>query len=62
MVLDEPTSDSAASRLVSTLSAMARKGCTVLLSVHLPSSRVWMFDFVLLLAQGSHLAAGVSSD
>ncbi|KAM0910242.1 hypothetical protein ACQ4PT_014282 [Festuca glaucescens] len=64
LVLDEPTSDStAASRLVSTLSVLSRKGRTVLLPMLRPSSRVYRkFDPVLLLAEGSHLAAGVSSD
>jgi ABC-type multidrug transport system ATPase subunit len=65
LVLDEPTSDStAASRLVPTLSALSRKERLVLLSVHQPpSSRVYQtFDSVLLLAEGSQLAAVVSSD
>jgi hypothetical protein len=39
---------------------LSRKGRTVLLSMLRPSSRVYRkFDSVLLLAEGSHLAAGV---
>ncbi|XP_066339477.1 ABC transporter G family member 25-like [Miscanthus floridulus] len=66
LVLDEPTSgldSTAAARLVATLSALARKGRTVVLSVHQPSSRVYsMFDSVLLLAEGSCLYIGAGRD
>ncbi|XP_062182788.1 ABC transporter G family member 25-like [Phragmites australis] len=66
LILDEPTSgldSTAAARLVATLSALARKGRTVVLSVHQPSSRVYrMFDSVLLLAEGSCLYYGASRD
>ncbi|KAL5204211.1 hypothetical protein ABZP36_009082 [Zizania latifolia] len=66
LVLDEPTSgldSTAAARLVATLSALARKGRTVVMSVHQPSSRVYrMFDSVLLLAEGSCLYFGAGRD
>ncbi|TVU26470.1 hypothetical protein EJB05_29018, partial [Eragrostis curvula] len=66
LVLDEPTSgldSTAAARLVATLSALARKGRTVVMSVHQPSSRVYrMFDAVLLLAEGSCLYYGAGRD
>ncbi|CAM0874680.1 unnamed protein product [Alopecurus aequalis] len=66
LVLDEPTSgldSTAASRLVATLSALARKGRTVVLSVHQPSSRVYRsFDSVLLLAEGSCMYYGPGRD
>lgn len=66
LVLDEPTSgldSTAAARLVATLSALARKGRSVVLSVHQPSSRVYrMFDSVLLLAEGSCLYFGAGRD
>ncbi|KAF8730999.1 hypothetical protein HU200_016879 [Digitaria exilis] len=66
LVLDEPTSgldSTAAARLVSTLSALARKGRTVVMSVHQPSSRVYrMFDSVLLLAEGRCLYFGAGGD
>ncbi|KAE8804495.1 hypothetical protein D1007_19533 [Hordeum vulgare] len=66
LVLDEPTSgldSTAASRLVATLSALARKGRTVVLSVHQPSSRVYRaFDSVLLLSEGSCMYHGPGRD
>ncbi|KAL6870853.1 hypothetical protein ACP4OV_014701 [Aristida adscensionis] len=66
LILDEPTSgldSTAAARLVATLSALARRGRTVVLSVHQPSSRVYrMFDAVLLLAEGSCLYYGAGRD
>ncbi|KAL6658306.1 hypothetical protein ACP70R_003893 [Stipagrostis hirtigluma subsp. patula] len=66
LILDEPTSgldSTAAARLVATLSALARKGRTVVMSVHQPSSRVYrMFDSVLLLAEGSCLYYGAGRD
>ncbi|KAM0867859.1 hypothetical protein ACQ4PT_041681 [Festuca glaucescens] len=66
LVLDEPTSgldSTAASRLVATLTALARKGRTVVLSVHQPSSRVYRaFDSVLLLAEGSCMYYGPGRD
>ncbi|KAG8088844.1 hypothetical protein GUJ93_ZPchr0011g28178 [Zizania palustris] len=66
LVLDEPTSgldSTAAARLVATLSALSRKGRTVVMSVHQPSSRVYrMFDSVLLLAEGSCLYFGAGRD
>ncbi|CAO2141065.1 unnamed protein product [Urochloa humidicola] len=66
LVLDEPTSgldSTAAARLVATLSALARKGRTVVMSVHQPSSRVYrMFDSVLLLAEGRCLYFGAGGD
>ncbi|KAF7084877.1 hypothetical protein CFC21_088395 [Triticum aestivum] len=66
LVLDEPTSgldSTAASRLVATLSALARRGRTVVLSVHQPSSRVYRaFDSVLLLSEGSCMYHGPGRD
>uniref|UniRef100_J3N6F5 ABC transporter domain-containing protein n=1 Tax=Oryza brachyantha TaxID=4533 RepID=J3N6F5_ORYBR len=66
LVLDEPTSgldSTAAARLVATLSSLARKGRTVVMSVHQPSTRVYrMFDSVLLLAEGSCLYFGAGRD
>jgi ABC-type multidrug transport system ATPase subunit len=66
LVLDEPTSgldSTAAARLVATLAAVARKGRTVVASVHQPSTRVYrMFDAVLLLAEGSCLYYGAGRD
>lgn len=66
LLLDEPTSgldSTAAARLVATLSSLARRGRTVVMSVHQPSTRVYrMFDSVLLLAEGTCLYFGAGRD
>ncbi|WOL12910.1 ABC transporter G family member 25-like isoform X1 [Canna indica] len=66
LLLDEPTSgldSTAASRLVATLGGLARKGRTVVTSIHQPASRVYqMFDSVLLLSEGSCLYLGKAKD
>lgn len=66
LILDEPTSgldSTAAHRVVATLAGLARKGKTVVASVHQPSSRVYqMFDKVLLLAEGRCLYFGYGRD
>ncbi|XP_073013826.1 ABC transporter G family member 25 [Typha latifolia] len=66
LILDEPTSgldSTAAARLVATLAGLARKGRTVVASVHQPSSRVYqMFDSVLLLAEGNCFYFGPGKD
>ncbi|XP_068658198.1 ABC transporter G family member 25-like [Aristolochia californica] len=65
LVLDEPTSgldSTTAHRLVSTLGGLARKGKTIISSMHQPSSRVYqMFDSVLLLSEGNCLYFGKGS-
>ncbi|XP_042466756.1 ABC transporter G family member 25-like [Zingiber officinale] len=66
LVLDEPTSgldSTAANRLVATLCRLARKGRTVVTSIHQPASRVYqMFDSVLLLSEGNCLYFGKAKD
>ncbi|TKY51517.1 ABC transporter G family member 25 [Spatholobus suberectus] len=66
LILDEPTSgldSTAAHRLVVTLAALAKKGKTVVTSLHQPSSRVYqMFDKVLVLSEGQCLYFGRGSD
>lgn len=67
LVLDEPSSGldaTAAYRLVATLGALARrKGKTVVMSVHQPSSRVYqMFDSVLVLSEGRCVYFGKGSE
>jgi ABC-type multidrug transport system ATPase subunit len=66
LILDEPTSgldSTAAARLVGTLTELARKNRTVVMSVHQPSSRVYqMFNSVLLLANGQGLYFGPGRD
>ncbi|KAE9618349.1 putative polar-amino-acid-transporting ATPase [Lupinus albus] len=62
LILDEPTSgldSTAAHRLVTTLRGLAKKGKTVVTSVHQPSSCVYqMFDKVLVLSEGQCLYYG----
>ncbi|KAK3119460.1 hypothetical protein QOZ80_9AG0670860 [Eleusine coracana subsp. coracana] len=66
LLLDEPTSgldSTAAARLVATLAGLARKGRTVVLSVHQPATRVYrMFDSVLLLSEGRCMFYGMGKD
>lgn len=66
LILDEPTSgldSTAAHRLVGTLGSLAKKGKTVVTSVHQPSSRVYqMFDRVLVLSEGYCLYYGKGTD
>lgn len=66
LLLDEPTSgldSTSAYRLVSILGSLAKKGKTVVTSMHQPSSRVYqMFDSVLLLSEGQCLYFGKGSD
>lgn len=66
LILDEPTSgldSTAAHRLISTLGTLAKKGKTVVTSVHQPSSRVYqMFDKVLVLSEGQCLYFGRGGD
>ena len=54
--LDEPTTGldaTSAYQLVSTLKALARKGRTVIVTIHQPRSEIWgLFDRVILLAKG----------
>eukprot|EP01052_Picozoa_sp_SAG31_P022373 SAG31_NODE_1777_length_7299_cov_60.190694_1_plen_433_part_00 len=62
LLLDEPTSglDSfAAVTVVRTLQALAQSGCTVLCTIHQPSSEVFaLFDRVLLLGGGTQMFSG----
>lgn len=66
LILDEPTSgldSTAAHRLLSTLGSLARKGKTVVTSLHQPSSRVYqMFDRVIVLSEGQCLYYGKGTD
>ncbi|GAB2271933.1 ABC transporter G member 25 [Dionaea muscipula] len=66
LILDEPTSSldsTAAYRLVVTLSGLARKGKTIVMAVHQPSSRVYqVFDSVLLMSEGRGLYYGKGSE
>ncbi|KAF1860993.1 hypothetical protein Lal_00000409 [Lupinus albus] len=66
LILDEPTSgldSTAAYRLVTTLGALAKKGKTVVMSVHQPSSRVYqLFDKVLVLSEGQCIYTGKGNE
>ncbi|KAL2503476.1 ABC transporter G family member 25 [Abeliophyllum distichum] len=66
LILDEPTSgldSTAAFRMVATLSALAKKGKTIVTSVHQPSSRVYqMFDSVLVLSEGRCIYFGKGNE
>ncbi|XP_049381369.1 ABC transporter G family member 25-like [Solanum stenotomum] len=66
LILDEPTSGldaTAAYRLVSTLGSLAKKGKTIITSVHQPSSRVFqMFNSVLVLSEGRCLYFGKGNE
>ncbi|KAK1322872.1 ABC transporter G family member 25 [Acorus calamus] len=66
LVLDEPTSgldSTAAHRLVLTMHGLARKGMTVVMSIHQPSSRVYqVFDAVILLSEGCCMYYGRGQD
>uniref|UniRef100_A0A0C9RPD5 Abcg1_1 protein n=1 Tax=Fopius arisanus TaxID=64838 RepID=A0A0C9RPD5_9HYME len=65
LVLDEPTSglDSAASlQVIILLKNIALSGCTVICSIHQPSSQMMThFDDILVLAEGRDLYCGPSS-
>ncbi|KAJ7946940.1 ABC transporter G family member [Quillaja saponaria] len=62
LLLDEPTSgldSTTASRIVLTLSELAKGGRTIVMTLHQPSSRLfYMFQKVLLLSEGSSLYFG----
>ncbi|XP_063986509.1 ATP-binding cassette sub-family G member 4-like [Diachasmimorpha longicaudata] len=65
LVLDEPTSglDSAASlQVITLLKTIAQSGCTVICSIHQPSSQMMThFDEILVLAEGRELYCGPAS-
>ncbi|KAG8529412.1 uncharacterized protein KY384_006049 [Bacidia gigantensis] len=62
LFLDEVTTGldaSTAHRLVKTLKNLARKGRTIVMTIHQPRSEIWsLFDNVLVLAQGSLVYSG----
>ena len=64
--LDEPTTGldaTSAYQLVNTLKALARKGRTVVVTIHQPRSEIWgLFDRVILLAKGKPVYADKRSD
>jgi ABC-type multidrug transport system ATPase subunit len=63
---DEPTTGldaTTAFQIVRTLKRLAQEGRTVIASIHAPRSEIWrLFDNVILLARGSVLYSGSSSE
>lgn len=64
--LDEPTTGldaTSAFHLVTTLDALAKKGRTIVCTIHQPRSEIWsLFDRVVLLTQGSCAYSGPASE
>lgn len=64
--LDEPTTGldaTSASQVVKTLQNLARKGRTIIVTLHTPRSEIWeMFDNVILLTKGSPAYSGKAKD
>lgn len=64
--LDEPTTGldaTSASQVVLTLKNLARKGRTIIVTIHQPRSEIWdMFDNVVLLTRGSPAYVGSATD
>ncbi|KAL6710442.1 hypothetical protein ACN47E_008490 [Coniothyrium glycines] len=64
--LDEPTTGldaTSAAQIIKTLQNLARKGRTIIVTIHQPRSEIWeMFDNVILLTNGSPAYAGKASD
>lgn len=62
LFLDEPTTGldaTSAYQLVRTLKALARKGRTIITTIHQPRSEIWhLFDSVLILTRGSPVYSG----
>lgn len=66
LFLDEVTTGldaSTAYQLMRTLRSLARKGRTIIITIHQPRSEIWsLFDNVLVLANGSPVYSGQASD
>ncbi|KAF2268532.1 ABC transporter-like protein [Lojkania enalia] len=64
--LDEPTTgldSTSAYQIVKTLRTLARKGRTVIVTIHQPRSEIWgLFDNIILLTRGSPAYAGSAKD
>ena len=66
LFLDEPTTGldaTSAFQLVRTLKDLARKGRTVITTIHQPRSEIWgMFDGLVILTRGSPVYSGKAAD
>ncbi|KAF2012294.1 ABC transporter-like protein [Aaosphaeria arxii CBS 175.79] len=64
--LDEPTTgldSTSAFQVVKTLQSLARKGRTIIVTIHQPRSEIWsLFDNIVLLTKGSPAYAGSAKD
>ncbi|KAF2687979.1 ABC transporter-like protein [Lentithecium fluviatile CBS 122367] len=64
--LDEPTTgldSTSAYQVVKTLQSLARKGRTIIVTIHQPRSEIWgLFDNILLLSRGSPTYCGSAKD
>ncbi|KAH7118947.1 P-loop containing nucleoside triphosphate hydrolase protein [Dendryphion nanum] len=64
--LDEPTTgldSTSAYQVVKTLQSLARKGRTIIVTIHQPRSEIWsLFDNIILLTKGSPAYAGSAKD
>ncbi|KAG4441901.1 hypothetical protein IFR05_002585 [Cadophora sp. M221] len=66
LFLDEPTTGldaTSAFQLVRTLKSLARKGRTIVTTIHQPRSEIWgMFDGLVILTRGSPVFSGKADD
>ena len=66
LFLDEPTTGldaTSAFQLVRTLKSLAKKGRTIITTIHQPRSEIWgMFDGLVILTRGSPVFAGRADD
>ena len=65
LFLDEPTTGYATSafQLVRTLKGLAKKGRTIVTTIHQPRSEIWgMFDGLVILTRGSPVYSGKADD
>lgn len=66
LFLDEPTTGldaTSAFQLIRTLKTLAKKGRTVITTIHQPRSEIWsMFDRLVILTRGSPVYSGTASD
>ncbi|KAF1848479.1 ABC transporter-like protein [Cucurbitaria berberidis CBS 394.84] len=66
LYLDEPTTgldSTSAYQVVKTLQTLARKGRTIIVTIHQPRSEIWnLFDNVILLTRGNPAYAGSAKD
>ncbi|KAF2134491.1 ABC transporter-like protein [Dothidotthia symphoricarpi CBS 119687] len=64
--LDEPTTgldSTSAYQVIKTLQNLARKGRTIIVTIHQPRSEIWsMFDNIILLTRGNPAYAGSAKD